>query len=102
VVLHCTGSTAEGNLAASETDLLLSIMMKRYTSILNFSLKKTGPKIVYLGNHTLRPCCVFVWFLSTFFKKLHEIILLVCLLVMMHPFAQLKILILERTHQWNQ
>jgi hypothetical protein len=44
MVLHCTGSTAEGNLAAGETDLLLSIMMKRYTCILNISSKKTGPK----------------------------------------------------------
>jgi hypothetical protein len=102
MVLHCTRSTAEGNLAAGETDVLLSIMRKRYTCILNFSSKKTGPKILYLGNDALRLCCVFVQFLSTFFKKLHEINLLVCLLVMIHPFAQLKILILERTHQWNQ
>jgi len=53
MVLHCTGSTAEGNLAAGETDLLLSIMMKRYTCILNFSSKKNVPKIVYLGNDAL-------------------------------------------------
>jgi hypothetical protein len=58
MMLHFTGSTAEGNLAAGDNDFLLSIMIKRYTSILIFLSKKTVPKVLYLGDDALRTCCV--------------------------------------------
>jgi len=40
MVLHCTESTAEGNLAAGETGLLLSVMRKKIHVHTEFFIKE--------------------------------------------------------------